>query len=52
MHRNIFRNAASIEDKALPHKKSGENTENSKTKRKTGIKRHEIKFKNFLAKFS
>ena len=52
MHRNIFRKTTSIEDKASTHKNSGENTDNSKTKRKTGIKRSHIKFKNYLAKFS
>ena len=37
MRQNIFRKTTSIEDEASPLKNSGENTEDSKTKRKTGI---------------
>ena len=51
MHRIIFRKTTSIEDKAIPHNNRVERTLKNQ-KRKTGIKRPEIKFKKFLAKFN
>ena len=52
MHRTIFHKTTSIEDKAIPHKNKAERTLKTQKKRKTGIKRPEIKIKKYLAKFS
>ena len=45
MHPIIFRKTTSIEDKASPHKKSGENTENKK-KEKQESRDQRLKSKN------